>query len=305
MKMQVSAEALRKRPLFVATPMYGGLASIAYVRGLLNLNSVMVQYGLRMEHFSFANESLITRARNYCAHEFMRGTCTHMIFIDADIEFRPDDVISLLDWADPDSDKDVICGLYPKKHVCWDKIALAAKRNVEPSTLPQYGSDMVFNPCDLHGTFNLGLPLEVTECGTGFMMIQRRVFEKFEKIYPEMSYVSDGCERLDRKPGKILACFETHIENGRYLSEDYNFCRIVRQMGMKVWVAPWLELNHLGNYKFVGNPQALSESVIEKENEAWPKDRFRYQPGRPPQQVIPQPLQTTPTCALDQPLVTD
>jgi hypothetical protein len=183
------------------------------------------------------------------------------MFIDADIEYRPDDVLSLLNIADPKSDKDVVCGLYPKKHIRWDKVAAAVKRGVPDNELAACCTDLVFNPVGLPGSFNLYDPLEVSEVGTGFMMIQRRVFEKFAETYPKLTYHSDGREAGGQGEGEILACFGSHIEETgrrRYLTEDFNFCRLVRQMGMKVWVAPWLQLNHLGYFKFIGNSQALS-----------------------------------------------
>jgi hypothetical protein len=61
--------------------------------------------------FSFLfNESLITRGRNYLAHEFLESDATHLMFIDADIDFDPKDVIALLAMNKP-----VIGGPYPKK----------------------------------------------------------------------------------------------------------------------------------------------------------------------------------------------
>ncbi len=261
-KLSVSLQELRERPLFIATPMYGGQCCNAYAMALVGLTRVMVEKGLGFHVFSIANESLVTRARNYCVHEFLRMPFSHLIFIDADIQFTADDVLSLLAFADPESDKDVICGLYPKKHIRWNCIESAVKRGLTGKALAACGSEMVFNPIGLEGTFDLFEPLEATEAGSGFMMIQRKVFERFAEYYPKAFYISDGKEREDNITTKILSCFDTHITpEGRYLSEDFNFCRLVREMGMKVWVAPWLQLNHLGHYKFIGNPQAFTVSA--------------------------------------------
>ena len=53
---------------------------------------------------------------------FLQSDCTHFMFIDADIEFDPMDVLSLMFLCDEESDKDIVCGVYPKKHVAWDKV---------------------------------------------------------------------------------------------------------------------------------------------------------------------------------------
>jgi hypothetical protein len=252
---------MQQRKLFVATPMYGGQCCGSYVHSLLDLTVKMMKEGLSISYFSQANESLITRARNYCVHEFLQTDCTHLLFVDADIGFCADDVISLLAWCDPKSDKDVMCGLYPKKHINWDKIALAVESGIRGEDLAYFGSDLAFRP-DTNGHFSIMEPIEVPETASGFMMIQRHVFEGFAREYPELTYRSDGRERKGLKPGKILACFETHIEeSGRYLSEDFNFCRMIREIGMKVWVAPWIRLNHMGHYKFPGDPRASTAPV--------------------------------------------
>ncbi len=266
MKIQVSPEELKPRSLYIATPMFGGQCFGLYQTGVLSTVAMMLRYGLTVDHFALYNESDIHRARNYCVHRFRQTDFTHFMFIDADIAFRPDDVFSLLHLADPNSDKDVVCGLYPKKHIRWDKIGAAARRGVPDDELAACGSDLAFNPIGLPGSFDLYEPLEVAETATGFMMIQRRVFDKFAQAYPERVYYSDGREAGGHGEGNILACFRGHIEEGgrhRYLTEDFNFCRLIRAIGMKVWVAPWLQLDHLGFYKFIGNPQALSVSAAE------------------------------------------
>ena len=61
------------------------------------------------------NESLITRARNKSLNKFMNTDCSHLLFIDSDIEFQPEAVMDLLLF-----DKDVSCCVYPKKGFNWN-----------------------------------------------------------------------------------------------------------------------------------------------------------------------------------------
>jgi hypothetical protein len=92
MQLEVKVEELRKNKLFVATPMYGGMAHGMYLKSCLDLQGLCSQYGIEVRFSFIFNESLITRARNYLVDEFLRAEgFTHFLFIDADIHFDPRD----------------------------------------------------------------------------------------------------------------------------------------------------------------------------------------------------------------------
>jgi len=101
----------------------------------------------------------------------------------------------------------------------------------------------------------------VLEGGTGFMMIQRHVFEKWNEAYPELLYTPDH-NRSAHFDGqrKIMCYFDTVIEDqhNRYLSEDYMFCQWSRKIGLKIWMCPWMVMSHQGAYGFNGNLPAVS-----------------------------------------------
>jgi len=124
MEIKVKIEDLKKHKLFVATPMYGGMAHGMYVKASLDLQAIMSKYGVETRFSFLFNESLITRARNYLVDEFLRSDCTHLLFIDSDVHYNPQDVVALLAL-----DKDVIGGPYPKKAINWNNIALAARKH--------------------------------------------------------------------------------------------------------------------------------------------------------------------------------
>ena len=113
MEISIKKEDLQKKSLFVATPMYGGMNHGLYMKACLDLQSLCMQYGVAIKFSFLFNESLITRARNYLADEFIhRSNCSHMLFLDSDISYNPQDVIALLAL-----DKDVSGGPYPKKAI--------------------------------------------------------------------------------------------------------------------------------------------------------------------------------------------
>ena len=65
--------------------------------------------------------------------------------------FNPHDVLAMVALADEDSDKDIVCGPYPKKCIAWERIAAAVEYGIppdgNPASLEQYVGDFVFNPC--------------------------------------------------------------------------------------------------------------------------------------------------------------
>ena len=74
--------------LFIATPMYGGMAHGAYILALLELVSLLRDQGVAAQFDTVMNESLITRARNNLAASFLAcAACTHLLFVDADVGF--------------------------------------------------------------------------------------------------------------------------------------------------------------------------------------------------------------------------
>jgi len=237
--------------LFVATPMYGGMCAGYYMQSVIQLMTTCQGNGVDV-HFSFMfNESLITRARNSLALTFLKTECTHLMFIDSDIRFRAEDVIHMIR-----ADKDVLCGIYPKKEINWYSVKAAMDRGVPFDQLKSHTGSFVVNLVDYVGevTVPIGTPVEIFNGGTGFMLIKREVFEKMDAVVPSYSNDVIDLGGMMKQSEPIKEYFTTSIEPGtnRLLSEDYHFCRTWREMGGKVYAAPWCQLAHIGTYAFEG-----------------------------------------------------
>ena len=269
MEIKISTDDLRKKKLFVATPCYGGQCLGLYAKACLDLQAICIQYGIECRFSFIFNESLITRARNYLVDEFLRSGCTHLLFIDADINFNPQDVLALLAL-----DRDIIGGPYPKKSINWSNIVNAIQKNstidgdkiklrdgFNPGDLDQITGDFVFNPVPGTTSFRVTEPVEVMEIGTGYMMVKREVFDKFKEAYPELNYKPDHIGQANFDGSRYIhAFFDTVIDpdSHRYLSEDYMFCQNARQIGFKVWLCPWMKTTHVGTYGFQGDLPAVA-----------------------------------------------
>jgi len=265
MEIKIDKAELQKRKIFVATPMYGGQCSGMYTKSIGDLVKLGAMYGVDVNLYFLFNESLITRARNYLVDEFLRSDYTHLMFIDSDIGFDAKDVLALSVVAEPGSDKEIVCGPYPKKTISWEKIKMAVDKGFadqNPNALDNFVGDFVFNPAKGQNEIPLNQPVEVLEGGTGFMMIQRSALEKYQKAYPEFMYKPDHV-RTKHFDGtrEIMAFFDCIIcpDTKRYLSEDYMFCQWARKADIKVWLCPWMRTQHMGNYMFGGGLTDLAK----------------------------------------------
>lgn len=279
MDVKIDLDELRKRKVFVATPMYGGQCFGTYTKSSIELAKLAMHYGLDYEFSFIFNESLITRARNYLVDTFLRSNYTHMMFIDSDVGYDPNDVITLAAIAEPGSDKQIITGAYPKKSISWEKIKKAVDMGIaddDPNVLEKYVGDYVFNPKAGTDRIPINEPVKVLEGGTGFMMIQREALEKYAEAYSDYSYLPDHV-RTQHFDGsrEITAFFDTIIDpdTKRYLSEDYMFCQYAQKIGIDVWLCPWMKLQHTGTYTFggsladiasIGASATVDEDIIKK-----------------------------------------
>jgi hypothetical protein len=259
MELTFQLDNLRKNKLFVATPMYGGQCAGMFARSVADLSALCASNGIQIQFYFLFNESLITRARNYCCDEFMRSDATHLMFIDSDIGFNPRDVIALMGLQTNESEYDVIGGPYPKKCISWEKIKQAVDKGVadeNPQNLEKYVGDYVFNPKSKQGQIPIGEPVEVLEIGTGFMMIRKETLKKFAEAYPQYMYKPDHV-RTEAFDGtrEIMQYFQAEIDpkSKRYLSEDYWFCQKIQELNMKTWFCPWMTMQHVGMYIFGGS----------------------------------------------------
>ncbi len=250
--------------LFVATPMYGGMCHGHYAKSISSLFALCTKNGIPIHLETVLNESLIQRARNSCVDAFLQSDFSHFLFIDADIGFNSKDVLTMLAMLLKDKEQkyDVLAAVYPKKEINWDRIKQKKSFSKPAKELAKLGNEFTFNPISQGSiTFEGGVAAEVSDAGTGFMMIPRKTFENFIKAYPEQSYRPYSSFSPSGDPSKIVrAFFDSKIdpESKLYLAEDYMFCQYVRKMGGKIWILPWISLSHAGNYSHTGS---LTESA--------------------------------------------
>ncbi len=179
-------------------------------------------------------DSLITRARNNLAHQFIYQTeCDYLLFLDSDLDFTPEQIVRLISHRI----EGVVCAQYPIKQIdhrwCWNGIPgeVADERGL----------------------------LKVAEAGTGAMLIHRKVFEAMREKGGESIAYTDDTFKDERH-----SYFDCGVTNGRYRSEDWMFCRRARQTGFAVYIDTQLVFGHVGWIRYPLTSEQLIHGLISR-----------------------------------------
>jgi hypothetical protein len=249
--------------LYILTPCFSSLCYVNYVDCLLKTVDLFKQLNFPLVIEFCKNDSLVSRARNNLIAKAMSDNeATHFLFIDNDITWNPFDILKLVI-----ADKPIVGGAYPLKNYNWDKMVngngkfdpsqmkmWVDKKNEHPVlnniiddksiiqfNLVRYNINYLSNALEITG--NLA---KVRHLATGFMMIQRGVFDKMMKAFPSTKYVDDVNFLQEHENKYAYALFDCGVEDGHYFSEDWMFCKRWSKMGGDIWLDVSVNLIHTG-----------------------------------------------------------
>jgi hypothetical protein len=226
---------LTKVRLAIGTPAYGGEVSLTYCISSVNTVFDWTTRGLPLHWLTIGSAS-VEKARNMLVAQFMANDWTHLLFVDADQGWDPRQIHRLLAM-----DQDVV-GVAARKKTMrseWAVNFLGEEIRLENGAA------------------------EVAGVGTGFLMIERQVFERMFEAYPELKI---DLKSTESDPDRVLrsdqaeyyyALFAQTLENGRYLGEDLSFCKRWRRIGGRVHIDPVGDVVHIGTYEFKGSVASL------------------------------------------------
>ena len=205
--------------ILFSTPCYGGVCTTAYLTSVMRLQRELISAGMDNDFNIGWNESLVTRARNEMASWFLKTDFQRQMWIDADIQFEPEDVAKL--W---NLDCDIAVAAYAMK--LQNNPVLSAWKDGKLVKLEECPSE----------------PFEVDYAGTGFFMVKREVYEA----------LAPSTETYQGPLDRVHAFYMTPVHDDGFESEDYHFCRRAREAGFKVMMDPSIRLGHIGQYKYGG-----------------------------------------------------
>ncbi len=235
--------------LVIATPCFGGQVSVLYAASLFKLQMHLRAYrDLSLNVLFKDSDALITRARASLASQFLDDPrATHLLFIDADIGFEPEQVVRLIECG-----AEVCAAVYPVKRIDWSKVktTIETARADPAAAALQY----VFEVEDPAAVVTKDGFIKVRYAGTGFLMVRREALEKMCAHHPQLQYRRDHSLDAATASDNRFALFECMIaEDGTYLSEDFAFCKRWTDMGGEIWADLGSRLNHVGPIAFQGD----------------------------------------------------
>lgn len=240
---------MSKPLIVVATPCFGGLVTHTYMMSILQLTQRAAAENFDIDLLVLGGDSLISRARSVLvSHVLANPRATHLLFVDADISFDPDQVFRMLRF-----DRDFVAGLYPLKQVHWQEVPARMLRGegMQAAGLSYVGKICSEAELQIEGSFATG-----EYAGTGFQLIKRCVFERMMAAHPELRFRKVDASTNQKAPEDgLYALFDCMIDpdTATYLSEDYSFCRRWRAIGGEIWLDLESKLTHSGVQNFAGD----------------------------------------------------
>jgi len=167
---------------------------------------------LNIKFRMLVGESLISRARNTIANNFLFSDAEYLLMIDSDLIFEKDVLNKLME-----SDKNLISGNYTHKSdiVKWAGVPEDADEEVSKSS---------FVP-------------------TGMMLIHKHVFEDMKEHVPKFATSEhDPC----------YGFFNTMVADNMYLSEDWAFSYRCKKAKIQGYINNFVRIGHIGHKIYKG-----------------------------------------------------
>ncbi len=244
----------------IATPMYGGQCYGSYLISVMQFINECAMNGVAVDIAYTTNESLIQRARNILASNFLDTDSDVLLFIDGDIRFDHKKMFEMVMGG-----KDVIGAITPLKKFNYGAIvdSVLAYQSIENAH--RVGGYYNFNEPITEEIGNLLLedkPIKVNRIGTGALSISRTVLEKMTEVvdkYKDDSPVGQKKDMFDFFPVTIE--YDEKWGANRMMSEDYGFCNNWAKLGGEIWAKDGIVQTHSGTFEFA---QCLTEDVKTK-----------------------------------------
>lgn len=227
--------------IYLATPAYNSQCCIQFTDTVIQLQKLLLSKDWQFQYQFISGETIISFARNLLANDFLNTDSTHLLFLDADMSCNPHDIVRMVE-----ENVDIVGGVYPFKMLHWDWVEHAVKNGITAKDLATHSTNYVFTPLQHTSRFLDSEDLkEVESVGTGYMLIKRHVFETMKPHVK--TYIS---EQYGNYGNQYYSFFNILVKNNISYGEDNLFCQDWRNLGGKIFVAPYAKAKHYGMHSF-------------------------------------------------------
>lgn len=253
--------------LLIATNAPDGYLSTGYNQGIIGVASHFTKLNIPFEIAVVKNETDYSTFKNGMVALALCKSYTHLLFIDRDVTFSWDSVLSLLL-----KNNDITGGLAPKSNIDWNKLINVYNTEVYKKKEEKINSSELDINYLLAKTYNYGLDAYVDEnqkpvvenncirastLSTDFVMFKCSAFEKIIEKFPAIRYQNTN-QDYNSDPN-IKDYFYTFFESKKDLTT--NVCSTADQTFFQRWAetegVAWIDLNvnlnRLGNMDFRGS----------------------------------------------------
>lgn len=263
-----------KMGAMMATPTHDGNNAMDYTMGLTDVNNFCLQNGIYFEMARVQGSSLIPHARNSLVDMFLKSRCQRLLFCDSDQGFNRNAFIHLLQ-----SNRRIVAGVTPHKrypmNMNFEPLEEDNKyfRELHNKSVEEF-YHFIKERADQKGE------VEVNRSGTGFMMIDRSVFEIIrEHFRSEEKRIEDFKERIDTLLPDLAIEYDdiirgylnhkfsycpfddradvTHDEyfwmggkEGKFRGEDWYFTSIAKKLSIPIYINSHAIVTHQGTHMF-------------------------------------------------------
>lgn len=225
-----------KQGIMIATPSHDGDSALDFGVGLMDAGMSFQAHNIYFEFARVDGSSLIPHARNSLVNMFLNSKCQRLLFIDSDQGYNRNHVFTLLN-----SNRMIVAGVTPHKrfpiNVNFEPLPKDAHYFKE---LANKGNEEFFKfakeKADAKGE------IEVNRAGTGFMMIDRSVFEIMKEE------VKDYQAFDDREDIYHNEFFLMGSEKRKYHGEDWFFCELAKKLNIPIFINTNVCVSHKGTY---------------------------------------------------------
>lgn len=243
--------------LFLCTPTHDGRVHVPYHQGCLRTTSAF------HDRISIAHRAgpILPRNRDLLTDGFLDSPATHMLCVDSDIGFGPEQVQALLDLGLP-----FVAGTYSKKQ---------PNREI-PADYTGETRGESFETLFANGKRGekIDRPLwRAKHVPAGFMLLERATVERMAGAYRQLQYQVPGL-------GLITGLWSPEFQQGvSYAGEDVAFCRRWTALGGEIWMHRGVVLEHHGDQVYLPREDDVTPSMADRTPAKTPE--FRKDPHEP------------------------